>query len=439
MTGMKRLLIALAASSSLATAAEAATELRMMWYSDGNEGEVMQDLLTRFEKENPDIHVVLDNVAYDVIQTTLPVQLESDNGPDMARVTNIKAQAQHWLDLRPHLKDPAYWETNFADYLDWMRPDGSNALPGFMTQLTVTGPYINKTLFDQAGVEVLADGATWDEWVEAAKKVAASQGVPIALGWDRSGHRLAGPAISMGAKYIGEDGMPAVIDDGFKAMTGRIAKWHEEGTMPKEIWGGVAGQTYAALNEEFANGNVVMYEFGLLADRPVLQDDRRRLRLVGDPAALRAGGLLRPAGRRGSGGDQRHRAPRRGREGHGMAGERADHEGVRRAHPLHPRQQGRRREGPRLQDRQCERKARPRRLRRRDREIRAGRQAHAFATSGRTRSMPPRSPAWARSSPARSRSTTPMPASPTTSRRRSQKQPSDRLNGGGTGPARVGR
>ena len=86
--------------------------------------------------------------------------------------------------------------------------------------------------------------------------------MPIALGWDRSGHRLAGPAISMGAKYIGEDGMPAVIDDGFKAMTSRIAKWHEEGTMPKEIWGGVAGQTYAALNEEFANGNVVMYESG---------------------------------------------------------------------------------------------------------------------------------------------------------------------------------
>jgi alpha-1,4-digalacturonate transport system substrate-binding protein len=259
---MTTFLIALAASVSLATVAEAQTELRMLWYSDGNEGEVMQDLLKRFEQDNSDIKVVFDNVAYDVIQTQLPVQLEAGNGPDLARVTNIKALANHWLDLRPHLKDAAYWEANFGDYLDWMREDGSDALPGFMTQLTVTGPYINKTLFDQAGVEVLAEGATWDEWVEAAKKVAADQEVPIALGWDRSGHRLAGPAISMGAKYIGADGLPAVIDDGFKAMTSRIAKWHEEGTMPKEVWGGVAGQTYAALNEEFANGNVVMYESG---------------------------------------------------------------------------------------------------------------------------------------------------------------------------------
>lgn len=262
MTRMTTFLIALAASVSLATVAEAQTELRMLWYSDGNEGEVMQDLLKRFEQDNSDIKVVFDNVAYDVIQTQLPVQLEAGNGPDLARVTNIKALANHWLDLRPHLKDAAYWEANFGDYLDWMREDGSDALPGFMTQLTVTGPYINKTLFDQAGVEVLAEGATWDEWVEAAKKVAADQEVPIALGWDRSGHRLAGPAISMGAKYIGADGLPAVIDDGFKAMTSRIAKWHEEGTMPKEVWGGVAGQTYAALNEEFANGNVVMYESG---------------------------------------------------------------------------------------------------------------------------------------------------------------------------------
>lgn len=262
MRKLTSMLLAAAAAVAFATASQAATELRMMWYSDGNEGEVMADLLKRFEKDNPDIKVAFDNVAYKVIQEGLPVQLEAGNGPDIARVTNIKAQAQYWLDLRPLLKDAKYWDDNFGAFLDWMRPDGSKAIPGFMTQLTVTGPFINKTLFDQAKVALPGANATWDDWVEAAKKVAASQKVPIALGWDRSGHRLAGPAISYGAKYIGADGNPAVIDDGFKAMASRIAKWHAEGTMPKEIWGGVAGQTYKALNEEFSNGNVVMYESG---------------------------------------------------------------------------------------------------------------------------------------------------------------------------------
>jgi alpha-1,4-digalacturonate transport system substrate-binding protein len=262
MRKLTTILLAATAAIGFATASHAATEIRMMWYSDGNEGEVMADLLKRFEKDNPDIKVAFDNVAYKVIQEGLPVQLEAGNGPDIARVTNIKAQAQYWLDLRPLLKNPKYWEDAFGAYLDWMRPDGSNAIPGFMTQLTVTGPFINKTLFDQAKVALPGDKATWDDWVAAAAKVQQSQKVAIGLGWDRSGHRLAGPAISYGAKYIGADGNPAIVDDGFKAMASRIAKWHADGIMPKEVWGGVAGQTYKALNEEFSNGNVVMYESG---------------------------------------------------------------------------------------------------------------------------------------------------------------------------------
>ena len=39
-------------------------EVRIMWYSDGNEGDVMRDLLDRFEKSNPDIKVMLDRVPY---------------------------------------------------------------------------------------------------------------------------------------------------------------------------------------------------------------------------------------------------------------------------------------------------------------------------------------------------------------------------------------
>ena len=41
-----------------------------------------------------------------------------------------------------------------------MRDEGSDAIPGYMTQLTVTGPFVNKTLFDQAGVELPGADAT---------------------------------------------------------------------------------------------------------------------------------------------------------------------------------------------------------------------------------------------------------------------------------------
>jgi len=262
MKGLKHLVCGAVALALSASVAQAATEVRIMWYSDGNEGEVLQDLVKRFEAQNPDIKVVVDNVAFGVIKDQLPVQLEAGRGPDIVRVVELKSQAKHWLDLRPHLKDPATFEKNFSNTLDWMREDGSNALPGFMTQLTITGPLVNTTLFEQAGVPVPGEKATWDEWAAAAKKVADSQKIPIALAFDRSGHRFMGPAISMGAKVIGPDGKPAVVDEGFKAMAERIVEWHKNGIMPREIWGGVAGTTYKGANEEFVNGQVAVYFSG---------------------------------------------------------------------------------------------------------------------------------------------------------------------------------
>ena len=135
---MKTLTTSLAALT-LAAGVARADEVRIMWYSDGVEGEVMQDLLDRFEETHPEIDVVLDTVSYQAIQEQLPIQLASGQGPDIARVTNLKEQAQHWLDLRPYLDDAAYWDENFGDRFDWMREDGSDAIPGFLTQLTLTG------------------------------------------------------------------------------------------------------------------------------------------------------------------------------------------------------------------------------------------------------------------------------------------------------------
>lgn len=231
-------------------------ELRMMWYSDGIEGEVMQDLLDRFEEANPDIDVVLDNVAYQVIQEQLPIQLASGQGPDIARVTNLKEQAEHWLDLRGYVEDPAYWEANFGNRFDWMRPDGSDAIPGFLTQLTLVGGFANETLFEQAGVAMPGADATWDDWVEASNQVAQSQGTTAAFAIDRSGHRISGPNVSYGANYIGEDGMPAPVDDGTMAFAGKLVDWTKQGLMLPEVWVSAAGTTYRSGADDFINAQI---------------------------------------------------------------------------------------------------------------------------------------------------------------------------------------
>ncbi len=237
-------------------------ELRMTWYTDGNEDVVMRDLLDRFEADNPDIKVVMDVVAYQQILENLPIQLAAGEGPDMARVTNLGGLAEFYLDMSPYLSDPAYWEESFSPFLNWLRQAGdSSSINGFMTQLTVTGPYINHTLFEQAGVAVPGEGATWEDWAAAATEVATALEIEMPMAMDRSGHRFAGPAISMGAAYFDDEGMPIIAgDEGFQAMAELFVGWHQDGTMPMDIWAGNTG--YAGANEEFANAQLVFYMSG---------------------------------------------------------------------------------------------------------------------------------------------------------------------------------
>lgn len=255
--------LALTAGLVMGGIAQAQTTVRIAWYSDGNEGEVVSDLLKRFEAQNKDIKVVLDQVPYKAITENLPVQLASGQGPDIARVVDLGGIARYALDLRPHLKDAAYWDKNFGPFLPWMRPEGDkSAITGFMTQLTVTGPFVNKTLFEQAGVAMPGAKASWDDWAKAVKDVATKVKAPFPLAMDRSGHRFFSVAVAEGAKVFGDKGEPAVIDDGFKRAAQKVVDWHKSGVMAKELWGSVSGTAYRGANDEFKNAQVVMYHSG---------------------------------------------------------------------------------------------------------------------------------------------------------------------------------
>jgi alpha-1,4-digalacturonate transport system substrate-binding protein len=250
-------LAALAAFATLPLAAQAA-DIRVMCYQDGVECEVTAAIAKRFEAQNPGTKVIIDTVPYKSIVEQLPVQLAAGQGPDIARVTDLGGLSKYYLDVRPHLKNAAYMETNFGPTLPWLRPTAADkGIYGFMSQLTMTGPYVNKTLFEQAKVAIPGPKATWDEWVEAARKVSKATQTPAALAWDRSGHRFAGPAISYGAKIFDAKG-DLLLDAGYKTAVSKFVAWHKDGAMLKEVWGGSGGSTYADSIGEFKNGRVAM-------------------------------------------------------------------------------------------------------------------------------------------------------------------------------------
>jgi alpha-1,4-digalacturonate transport system substrate-binding protein len=226
-------------------------ELRFTYYADGNEADVMQTIVDDFMATYPDITVILDVVPYATIDEQLPIQVETGEGPDMARITNFGAYAGKLLDLRDYFSDPAYYAANFpAPVL--------NALGygGYPDAYTVTGPYVNKTLFDQSGVAMPGEGASWADWTEATKAVAEATGTQYAISIDRTGHRFAGPAMSMGATLIDADGNFTVDTPGFRAFAETLNGWHVDNITPSEVW--LVGDSLNSCIDFFKSADVVM-------------------------------------------------------------------------------------------------------------------------------------------------------------------------------------
>ncbi|MEZ2126315.1 MULTISPECIES: ABC transporter substrate-binding protein [unclassified Sinorhizobium] len=219
----------------------------------------MAPVAKRFEAENPGITIKLETVSYQTIVESLPVQLESGEGPDGAIITDLGGLSRYYLDLTPYV-DKDLFEKEYGQTLQWLRGANptSKAINGMPTSLTVNGAYVNLTLFEQAGVPVPKEGATWTEWADAARKVAQATGTEYPMEMDRSGHRFASLAISYGAQLVDDQGKP-VIDKGLHDAVEQFVAWHKDKTMPMDLWGAVGGATHRELFSDFLNAKTVFY------------------------------------------------------------------------------------------------------------------------------------------------------------------------------------
>ena len=242
-----------------ATAANAA-ELNLMMSNVDAKTTVLAEFAERYKATNPDVEITLNLVGYNVIREQLPVQLEAGTGPDLAFVTNLGGLNSYYVDLTPYV-DAADWEAAYGAVLPWYRAGAPDGIFGYHSEMTVTGPYVNLTMFEEAEVEVPAPGATWEDWADATQQVMDATGSYAGMVMDRSGHRFAGPAMSYGAKYFDADGN-FVVDDGFREFAGLMMEWHESGLMPADIWPAVSGSKYANGNEMFFNQDVAFYMSG---------------------------------------------------------------------------------------------------------------------------------------------------------------------------------
>ena len=235
--------------------------LTMLCYNNSTECDTFEELAKGWTAETG--HTIdIEVVAYEVIREQLLLQVESGNTQDIWRFTGTGKMAPHLLDISPYV-DNDYWNSNYGNVLDNARAvTGDNGIYMWPTLLSSTGPYVNVTMFEDAGVDLLGKGATWEEWADALRKVKSELGLTSGLCMDRTGHRWAGLGASYGAKFIDNNGNFIFVDEGFKKAAKIFVDWHKEGLMPAEGWPGSAGAKYKNAMPKFMDGTCAMIQSG---------------------------------------------------------------------------------------------------------------------------------------------------------------------------------
>jgi len=221
---------------SLAALAQETNELRFLCFNEGNECEIYADLLSRFSQENPDIAVAVEVMDGADIESHLSEAVDTGDGPDIARVADYRAFAGRYLDLRPLLADAGAFAGGFQPpFLEAMRAGAGDGLHGFPDAAAMVAPFVNISLFEQAGVSLPGAGSSWDDWLKALEAVALATGTPYLLAVDNKDHRLVGPAMSLGARYFDENGALTLADaDGLREFLEILNQLKAAGRTPSD-------------------------------------------------------------------------------------------------------------------------------------------------------------------------------------------------------------
>jgi multiple sugar transport system substrate-binding protein len=178
------LLFAALLAASCQSAKPARTTIR--FWGMGREGEVVQDLVPDFEREHPDIHVIVQQVPWSAAHEKLVTGFVGRSTPDVSQLGNtwvpeftaLKAlePLRPWLASSSALDSsryfPGIWDTNVIDG----QPYG---LPWYVDTRVL---FYRKDVLAKAGYTTMP--TTWSEWrtaLRAMKKVVGEKNYPIFL------------------------------------------------------------------------------------------------------------------------------------------------------------------------------------------------------------------------------------------------------------------
>ncbi|GAQ60221.1 extracellular solute-binding protein [Streptomyces scabiei] len=214
-------------------------------------------VVAQYKKEKG-VKVKLVNIPYDGYTTKLHNAAQANSLPDVAAVPALDPI---WSNKLIDLKSIADKKSNNINQ-NFLAKDSSGKVLAIPSDVTASGMFINKSLFEKAGVDFPTSPDktwTWDEFIKAANKVREKTKAKYSLTFDQSPSRLRAMVYEMGGKYVhADDSGKFSVDDATKKAVNTFVGWNDDKTMPKSVW--TSGADPSAM---FQSGDVVAYWSGV--------------------------------------------------------------------------------------------------------------------------------------------------------------------------------
>jgi len=227
--------------------------LQLILSGDTNQGGAFAAAAKKY-KEATGVTIEVVDVPTADIATKLKNAATANDLPALARVTGIDPL---WANQMQDLTDIAKSHKIDENFLQ-EAPDGS--IPAIPSDLTAVGLFVNKTLFEKAGVAFptsIDKTWTWDEFIAAVNQVREKAGAKYGVVMDRSGHRLRAMMYEFGSTAFAKDGDKYAGDDEAVQTMEYFRKINDDKTMPKSVW--LSGEDGNAM---FKSGQVAAYYSG---------------------------------------------------------------------------------------------------------------------------------------------------------------------------------
>jgi len=163
-------------SGSAPTETRPLTKLRFTYWGSEMEKAAIEQMVTAFEKANPDVDVEPIQIPYEGYIAQVTAMIQSGESPDVGYLPGLQApvwaQEGKLLDLTDLIQNDPVLSTTLLATRYYYAP---GKVAGLNTAVEATFLFYNKAMFDEAGVSYPpsdpAHAWTWDEFVAAAEKL----------------------------------------------------------------------------------------------------------------------------------------------------------------------------------------------------------------------------------------------------------------------------